>query len=101
MKRPRLHRKSSRSNARRQRSASDLQPASPLFAYRANRTEQEVNTGRQVQRETAVTDPKHIGRFLLQRFGLIILLLALVVSAVNTLSLSTEVRVMPLTIGND
>jgi hypothetical protein len=92
MKRPKLRRKSSSSNLRRQRSIPDPQPAAPMFAYRAKRAEpQDANSGRQGS----------LGRFLLQRFGLIILLLALVVSLVNVLSLSPEVRVMPLTAGSN
>jgi hypothetical protein len=83
----RLRRKSSGfRGGRRQRQAPDPEQSSSGFAYRARRSDQ-----------TADTAPKHLSRFLLRRFGLVVLLIALVVSSVNVLSLSSNVRVLSLT----
>lgn len=92
----RLRRKSSVSKGRRQRQPADPAPG-PSFAYRSRRSGDEVNTGRQLSRETAAAKSKHWGSWLLKRFGLVVLLIALLISAVNVLSLSNNVRVMSLT----
>jgi hypothetical protein len=83
---------------RRQRQADGGTPqSSPGFAYRSRRSDQELNLGRQISRETADTAPKNLGRFLLRRFGLVVLLIALVISSVNVLSLSSNARILSLT----
>lgn len=87
------------SNSRRQRLAVEDNPKSPKFAYRARRSDTELNTGRQAQREAIKAAPGKLRRFMLQRFGLVLLLIALLVCTVNVLSLSTETRVLPLTGG--
>lgn len=87
------------SNSRRQRPDSDLPRSPSKFAYRASRSDGELNIGRNTAGETIKSTHATLRRFLLQRFGLLVLLVALVISAVNILSLSTEVRVMPLVSG--
>jgi hypothetical protein len=95
----RLRRKASVTSGRRQRRPADsASPGSQTFAYRSRRSEEEINTGRELSRETTATN--HLGRFLLKRFGLVVLLVALLISTVNVLSLSNNARVMPLT-GNN
>jgi hypothetical protein len=87
--------KSTVSTSRRQRRAADPSRSSSSFAYRSRRSEQEINTGRELSREAAA--PRHFGHFLLRRFGLVILLVALLISTLNVLSLSSNDRVMSLT----
>ncbi len=60
-----------------------------------------MNTGRQLPRASTGTSAskKNFKRFLLQRFGLIVLLIALVVSSFNVLSLSSSARIVSLTSG--
>lgn len=91
-------RRQARLSTRRQKlSADDLVPAPPSFAYRAKRSEAGRGTDRQTPRETPATAAGATGgRFWLQRLGLIILLLAVIVSAVNVLSLSADPKVLPL-----
>ncbi len=88
------------SNSPRQRLAAEDSPASPKFNYRARRSDAELNIGRQTQREAIKAAPSHLKRFMLQRFGLVLLLGALVVCTVNILSLSSEPRILPLTAGD-
>jgi cell division septal protein FtsQ len=89
------------SRGRRQRRAADQtgspSKGSPAFLYRSRRSGEELNTGRQLARETADKAPRSLKRFLLHRFGLIILLIALAVSCVSVLSLSSDARVVSLT----
>jgi hypothetical protein len=99
----RLRRRRTRvSTGRRQR-----QPAEPgargsaPFAYRARRSEEELNVGRQQPHEASRRAPKDWGTFLLKRSGLIILLIALFISAINMLSVSGSAKVMPLTGSSD
>jgi hypothetical protein len=89
-----FRRKSAVSTGRRHRQVPDPAQSSSSFAYRSRRSEEEINTGRQLSRET--TASKHLGRFLLKRFGLVVLLIALFLSMVNVLSLSNNARVMSL-----
>ncbi len=92
----RLRRKSSASSGRRQRRPVDpASQGSSGFAYRSRRSDEEITTGRELSRETTTTN--HLGRFLLKRFGLVVLLIALFISMINVLSLSNNVRVMSLT----
>jgi hypothetical protein len=82
---------------RRQRQlADDLAPLSSSFAYSARRSEERRITGRQAERQAAPPRRSNFGLSWLRRFGLIILLLAVVASAVNVLSLSPDVKVLPL-----
>lgn len=85
--------------SRRQRPAPEPARTAPKFAYRARRTDEALNIGRHTPRDGLGDTPHRLRRFILQRFGLFVLLVALGVSAINILSLSTTVRVMPLTSG--
>jgi hypothetical protein len=76
--------------------ADDLAKPPSTFSYRASRSEQERGTGRQAQREPARPASNRFGHFWLQRFGLVILLLALIASAANVLTLSTSAKVVSL-----
>ena len=64
-------------------------------SYRARRSDEEPNLGRQAERKKLPA--LHSGSFWLQRFGLIILLFAIVASAVNILNLSTKAEILPAT----
>jgi cell division septal protein FtsQ len=76
--------------------ADDLAKAPSTFSYRSSRSDQERDTGRQAQREPAKPSSNRLGHFWLQRFGLVVLLLALIASAANVLTLSTSAKVVPL-----
>jgi hypothetical protein len=90
-----LHRKSSVSKGRRQRRSTDsASQNTSIFAYRSRRSGEEGNTGRQLSRASA---SKNLLGFLLKRFGLVILLVALLISSVNVLSLSSNAKVISLT----
>lgn len=59
-----------------------------------------VSQGRRQRRrpgEDATAPAKGLGHFLMRRFGLVVLLIALLASAINVLSLSSDARVVPLT----
>jgi hypothetical protein len=64
-------------------------------SYRSRRSDEESNLGRQVDRKKSPAI--HSISFWLQRFGLIILLVASVASAVNVLKLSTTAEILPAT----
>jgi hypothetical protein len=65
------------------------------FSYRSRRSEAVLNTGRQLQRDLTPR-VKHGVNFWLQRFGLFILLVVLIVSIFNALTLSATPKVLPL-----
>jgi cell division septal protein FtsQ len=75
----------------------DLAKPPSAFSYHTSRSEQERGTGRQAQREPARPAGNRLGYFWLQRFGLVILLLAAAASAVNIMTLSAFAKVVPLT----
>ena len=97
----RLRRTPAAQTRRQKLRSEDLAKPPSTFAYRARRSGTERNTGRQAPGgEDATAPPAHrkrFGHFWLQRAGLVILLLAILVSAVNVLSLSTDPKVVPLT----
>jgi hypothetical protein len=101
MKIPLLRSKSKPAATGRQRRTSGVesQPVSQTLSYRQRRSDTELNTGRQAQREAIRAAGAKAGHFWLQRFGLIILLVAIVASAVNILTLSDNAKVLPLTTG--
>jgi hypothetical protein len=99
----RLGRKPPATGRRRRQPAESGQAPPPSLAYRSRRSADELNTGRQVQTDReprAAAAPRHAGRWILRRFGLIVLLAALLVSAVNMLTLSSNVRLMSLSDGS-
>ncbi len=95
-----LRRRARLSNRRQKLPADDLAPPPPPFAYRTKRSEEDRGTGRQAPHETPVPAAASGGRFWLQRLGLIILLLAVMFSVVNVLSLSANPKVLPLATGS-
>jgi hypothetical protein len=74
-------------------------PKPPSFSYRSRRSEEELKLGRR-ERKNIIPSKLYSGRFWLQRSGLIVLLVAIVVSAVNILSLSTPARIVSVTDDN-
>lgn len=92
-----LFRRKSAAPSRRQRLRDEgLLANTPIFSYRSRRSQTERNDGRQVTDDEVSTRARSIGRFWLHRFGLLILLIALVASAVHVLSLSSQAKVLPL-----
>jgi hypothetical protein len=89
---------SARLRQRRTNVEEDL-PKPANFSYRARRSDEELNVGRR-ERKNIVPSKLYSGRFWLQRSGLIVLLVAIVVSVVNILSLSAPARVVSLTDNN-
>lgn len=93
----RLFKKSKQQSSGRRQRLQPEQAAPPRpYAYRAQRTEEAGNTGRQLQREALKPVAKKVGRFWLQRFGQLILLVVLVICTINVLSLSSDPRVVIL-----
>lgn len=85
------------SSNRRQRQPSDLPRGSQGFAYRSSRSDLEGNTGRQTARKPSDDSAaKGVGVFLMRRFGLVLLFIALIVSLINVLSLSSDARIVTL-----
>jgi len=76
----------------------DTMSKSQGSSYRSRRSDEESNLGRQAERKKSPAI--HSGSFWLQRFGLIILLFAIVASAVNVLKLSTTAAILPATSNN-
>lgn len=78
----------------RQRLRSDLQqqPVQKTFSYSSRRSEAAFNTGRQLQRDLKESAAKGF-RFSLQRFGLMILAVAALLSLFNILKLSADVKI--------
>lgn len=84
---------------RRQRIHDDALPAAkPMFSYRSRRSQTDRSAGRQTAGDAKplVAKTKRIGQFWLQRFGLFILLVAVAVSVVHFLALSSTAKVLPL-----
>lgn len=81
---------------RRRRPSEDLTPTPTGVAYRSRRTQEEDSRPRRPGMPTSIGAGKGLGHFLLQRFGLVLLLLALFISMINVLSLSSDARVLSL-----
>jgi hypothetical protein len=92
-------RKPATTRLRQRHSGSDeSMPKNSASSYRARRSDEEPNLGRRTERKNNRVSPAlHSGRFWIQRFGLIILLVAVVASAVNILNLSTTAEILPVT----
>ncbi len=92
----RLRRSKASQLGRHRRQVSDEEPKSlgQKFSYRARRSVAELNTGRSTVREERAASRK--AKSFLRKTGLFVLLLALVASAVNILSLSTKPKILPL-----
>ena len=93
----RLRRGSGARKAGRQRLRHQDAPPQRSFSYSTRQAaEPAINLGRQMNRETLKPAARKLWRLSLQRFGLIILLAAVVLSVGNALSLSTDAQVLPL-----
>jgi hypothetical protein len=91
----RFRRNTAQPTARQKLRTDDLAPAPAAFSYRAKRSETVRSVGRQLA--PGVAPARHsFARFWLQRFGLIILLVAVLVSLINILSLSNSAQILPL-----
>lgn len=96
----RLRRKAATSRARRRRSASDSPAAGPTGAYSSRRSDEELNLSHQ-PRQPGQPDPvpqsqDRLSRSFFRRIGLIVLLVALVISVANFLTLSSNARIVLL-----
>ncbi|HSW85061.1 MAG TPA: hypothetical protein VLF79_00405 [Candidatus Saccharimonadales bacterium] len=91
-----LRRRSKDTNRRQRQPADDLAPPQSSYVYSARRSEATRSTGRQL--DSTDTPVKSLGFVIrwAERLGLILLLLVVLFSAVNVLSLSPDVKVMPL-----
>lgn len=92
----RLRRKAPPTSRRQRVSSSEPARPSSSFSYRSRRSDRSRETGRQTQYELTKRKAGKLGRYWLQRFGLVVLLLAVVVSLFNVLSLSPKAKVMSL-----
>ncbi len=87
---------------RRQRARREQQETpAPSFSYYGRRSDKDVTTSRQSSQRSPLAGraQEHIKTFWMQRFGLTILLIALLVSALNIITLSTIPKILPLTAG--
>jgi hypothetical protein len=75
----------------------DIPKTGPSFSYRSSRSQEVLNTGRQLNRPALKPAVRRFTRFWVQRFGFGLLLLALIVSVLNALTLSTSPQIVPLT----
>ncbi len=75
----------------------DHGPAPPAVSYRARRSEETRNPSRQAQPAELLNATKDLGVSWLQRFGLLILMVVVLASLVNILSLTDTAKVVPLT----
>jgi hypothetical protein len=83
--------KASPSRRQRQSSGDRLQPSSN-YSYSSQRSEEPVNLGRQTERTKARVVKN--AQFWLQRFGMIILLLVVIIAAFKVISLSSNPRIL-------
>src|ERR1017187_5801522 len=88
-----LRRSAAAGRSRLRHQSSGDQKARP-FLYRANRSEAELNTGRTLQRPAERPNKPGVAHFWLQRFGLIVLSLAIIASVINLLMLSPNARIL-------
>jgi hypothetical protein len=92
-----FRRRMTKPTGRQKLHSDDLVPLSAAFTYRGRRRLEENRAGsRQAKRDTPGAPRHGLAHFWLQRFGLIILLLAITVSLVNILSLSDAAKVVLL-----
>ncbi|HEY5441978.1 MAG TPA: hypothetical protein VIJ68_00390, partial [Candidatus Saccharimonadales bacterium] len=92
----RLRRKRPQPLGRQKLRGDDLAPTPSAFAYRARRSKEARVVGRQVQADTPRPDQVRTTNIWLQRFGLIILLIAGVASLINVLTLSSAAKIILL-----
>lgn len=90
----RLFRKSKMTGRRPQISGAD-RPA-PSMKYYSRREDQDLNTGRQQQREKRRPLPGSVARYWFRRLGLVVLLVIVVASSIDVLMLSKQAKVVTL-----
>jgi hypothetical protein len=93
-------RRQKRTSTGRQRQPSatfGLSQSVSKLSYRSSRSDTEVKVGRQSQRQILVAAGQSARKFWLQRFGLLVLILAVIVSLVNIITLSTHANIVSLT----
>lgn len=89
-----------RSNPSRSRQRmTDLndEASNPRASYRSARSNEQPNIGRSISRKKDSQSNTFSGSLWFQRIGLIILLLAILASAINLLKLSNNAEILPLT----
>jgi hypothetical protein len=96
-----LPRKKASVSTRRQRISAESGKAAPTLSYYSRRSEQELNTGRQIQREPRKPVASKFVSFWVRKFGLIVLLIALLAAVINSLTLSTNAKVISLSSGGN
>jgi hypothetical protein len=98
-----LFRKKAPATRRRVQPSSQPERSFSYSSSASSRLEADMNTGRQADRprpNKKTSKSQSIRHFGLQRFGLIILCTALLVSIISVLSLSANARLLPLTSGD-
>ncbi len=89
-------RRAAKPSSRRQRQAAERLASTPSsLLYASRRSQEKRQMGRQPDNQ-AMPSRRDFGRFWLQRFGLIVLLVAAVASVINVLSLSSDAKVVSL-----
>jgi len=83
--------------ARHRRPPEPTDHATPSLSYYSRRSEEALNTGRDLRREASKRHAGVFMRFWLRRFGLATLLLTAIICLIDVLSLSTSPRVVLLT----
>lgn len=91
----RLRRKQPAPEMVRRRSLASRQAPPSAFSYYTQRSERRENTGRGQLPETPAAS-KGLMQVVLQRFGLVVLLIVIMGALINGLSLSTDPRVIPV-----
>lgn len=83
----------------RQRIRAEQPSGQSSYGYYARRSEEAITTGRQSPRDNPVAarTSERLRRFWLQRFGLVILFVVLVAASINSLLLSPNPKIVPLT----
>jgi len=84
----------------RHRTPSAAEQPTPSLSYYSRRSDQELNIGRGTRRERRKSAFHIFSRFWSRRFGLVILLLAVMTCGFNVLRLSTDAEIMPATSDN-
>ena len=68
-----------------------------LYAYYARRSAEPTNLGRQVFREAlSARTAQRAARYWTRRFGLLLVIIALIIGVISLLSLSTDAKVLPV-----
>jgi len=93
----RLRRKSPVGRQRRTAEPDDTPGVSSSYAYRGGRSGEDRSSGRHAHlNERYDNSARKTAIFILKRFGMIVLLIAVVASVINILTLSSNAKVLPL-----